>query len=112
VFSHCSNSEETTMSVTPDAVPTRVCAGLDWAKDDHAVCVIDPDGQVLDRFTIEHTAAGLRILVGRLLKAGVGEIGMNLSIYGLGNRHQALLPGGRSRGVLRRLAALLGLRRR
>lgn len=64
------------MSVTPDAVPTRVCAGLDWAKDDHAVCVIDPDGQVLDRFTIEHTAAALRILVGRLLKAGVAEIGI------------------------------------
>lgn len=79
------------MSVTPDAVPTRVCAGLDWAKDDHAVCVIDPDGQVLDRFTIEHTAAGLRILVGRLLKAGVAEIGVE---RGDGPVVEALLQAG------------------
>lgn len=66
------------MSVTPDAVPTRaeprVCAGLDWAKDDHAVCIVDPEGEVLDRFTIEHTTAGLRGLVGRLLAAGVSYV--------------------------------------
>jgi hypothetical protein len=76
VFSHCSNSEKTTMSVTPVAVSTRVCAGLDWAKDDHAVCVVDADGEVLNRFTIEHTAAGLRSLVSRLLTAGVNEVGI------------------------------------
>ena len=64
------------MSSTPNADSTRVCAGLDWAKDDHAVCVIDPDGEVLNRFTIEHTAAGLKRLVGRLLAAGVSEIGI------------------------------------
>ena len=64
------------MSVTPEAVSTRVCAGLDWAKDDHAVCVIGPDGEVLDRFTIDHTAAGLRALVQRLLAAGVTEVGI------------------------------------
>lgn len=63
------------MSFTPNADSTRVCAGPDWAKDDHAVCVIDPDGEVLNRFTIEHTAAGLKRLVGRLLAAGVSEIG-------------------------------------
>ena len=35
------------MSVTdPTEPPTaRVCAGVDWAKDDHAVCVVDPDGE-------------------------------------------------------------------
>lgn len=64
------------MSVTPVAASARVCAGLDWAKDDHAVCIIDPDGQVLNRFTIEHTAAGLKRLVRRLLAAGVSEIGI------------------------------------
>jgi len=31
---------------------------------------------------------------------GVGEIGMNLSIYGLGNRHQRSWPRGRPRRVL------------
>lgn len=64
------------MSVTPEAGSARVCAGLDWAKDDHAVCIIDADGQVLHRFTIEHTAAGLKQLVRRLLAAGVEEIGI------------------------------------
>ncbi len=64
------------MSLTPEPVPARVCAGLDWAKDDHAVCIIDPDGEVLDRFTIEHTAAGLKTLVRRLLNGGVAEIGI------------------------------------
>jgi len=68
------------MSLAPEAVPTRaeprVCVGLDWAKDDHAVCIVDPDGDVRDRFTIEHTAAGLRRLIGRLLAAGVTEVGI------------------------------------
>jgi len=64
------------MSLTPEVVPERVCAGLDWAKDDHAVCTIGTDGEILDRFTIEHTAPGLTALVRRLLKAGVGEIGI------------------------------------
>ncbi len=38
-------------------------AGLDWAKDDHVVCVMDADGAVVDRFTVEHTTSGLRGLV-------------------------------------------------
>ena len=71
VFSHCSNSEATTMSVTPQTVQARVCAGVDWAKDDHAIAIIDPDGQVLDRFAVTHDAAGLKSLVRRLLTAGV-----------------------------------------
>jgi transposase len=57
-------------------VPARVCAGLDWAKDDHAVCIIDPDGSVLERFFVVHDAAGLKTLIRRLLKAGVVEVGI------------------------------------
>ena len=64
------------MSVTPATVPARVCAGLDWAKDDHAVCIVDPNGEVLDRFTVEHTTAGLKSLIRRLLAAGVVEVGI------------------------------------
>ena len=64
------------MSVTPIVVPARVCAGIDWAKDDHAVCIMNPDGEVTDRFTTVHTAAGLKKLVGRLLAAGVTEVGI------------------------------------
>lgn len=64
------------MSVAVERTPTRVCAGLDWAKDDHAVCIIDDEGEVLDRFTLTHTAVGLKRLVSGLLKAGVVEVGI------------------------------------
>ncbi|MAS56573.1 MAG: IS110 family transposase [Pimelobacter sp.] len=68
------------MSVTPETSTTparpRVCAGLDWAKDDHVVCILDTDGEVIDRFTIAHTAAGLKRLVHRLARMGVAEIGI------------------------------------
>lgn len=64
------------MSVTPMDASARVCAGVDWAKDDHAVCIADADGEVLDRFMVEHTAAGLKRLIRRLLDAGVVEVGI------------------------------------
>ena len=64
------------MSFTPTTPSARVCAGIDWASVDHAVCILDPQGQVLDRFFVAHDAAGLKILVRRLLKAGVDEVGI------------------------------------
>ena len=64
------------MSVTLMDASARVCAGVDWAKDDHAVCIIDADGEILDRFTVTHTASGLKQLIARLLKAGVVEVGI------------------------------------
>jgi transposase len=68
------------VSIAPDPVSTRtqvrVTAGVDWAKDDHAVCVVGDQGQVLDRFTVAHDAAGLRRMAARLLRAGVVEVGI------------------------------------
>jgi transposase len=68
------------MSVTPITAPARpeahVCAGVDWAKDDHAVCIVQPDGDVLDRFAVEHTSPGLNKMIKRLLAAGVDEVGI------------------------------------
>ena len=55
------------------AAPGGVTAGIDWASTDHAACVVDASGTALDRFTVEHTAAGLAALVRRLRKAGVSE---------------------------------------
>jgi transposase len=49
-------------------------AGLDWAKDDHVVCVVDGTGQVTARFTAEHTRIGLRSVTHRLAKLGCTEI--------------------------------------
>ena len=33
---------------------------MDWARDDHAVSVVDDRGREILRLTVEHTAAGLR----------------------------------------------------
>lgn len=41
-------------------------AGLDWASAEHAVCVIDGRGSIVERLAIEHTADGLDRLVRRL----------------------------------------------
>jgi transposase len=79
------------MSVTPEPAPPRVCAGLDWAKDDHAVCIVDADGEVIDRISLPHTGAGLKQLVRRLLAAQVQEIGIE---RGDGPVVEALLGAG------------------
>ena len=79
------------MSVTLESTCARVCAGVDWAKDDHAVCVVDSDGEVLVRFAVEHTAAGLKHLIARLLKTGVSEVGIE---RGDGPVVEALLAAG------------------
>ncbi|HVM26965.1 MAG TPA: transposase [Mycobacteriales bacterium] len=49
-------------------------AGLDWAKDDHVVCVVDDSGEVTARFAVQHTSSGLRSIVQRLVKLGCAEI--------------------------------------
>ncbi len=46
-------------------------AGIDWGSQQHAVCVVDTDGSVLSRFTVDHTAAGLAQLTEQL--AGFGS---------------------------------------
>ncbi len=83
------------MSVTSTDAGTRVqgrvCAGIDWAKDDHVVCVLGPDGAVVDRFSIGHTSAGLKQLLIRLLAAGAGEVGIE---RGDGPVVEALLAAG------------------
>jgi hypothetical protein len=47
----------------PEEPPNGVTGGLDWARDDHAVCVVDARGRQVCRHTVEHSAAGLRELV-------------------------------------------------
>ena len=59
----------------PAAPPGGLTAGLDWARDDHVVCVVDTSsGAVRDRFTVEHTAAGLSAAVIRLTKLDCAEV--------------------------------------
>jgi transposase len=56
------------------STPSPSTAGVDWAKDDHAVCVVGHQGQVLARFSVAHDAAGLRTMVRRLLQGGVEQV--------------------------------------
>jgi transposase len=68
------------MSVNPEPGPgrpaSRPTAGIDWASEEHAVSVVGPQGVELERFTVEHTAAGLRRLPSRLQRVGVAEVGI------------------------------------
>jgi transposase len=41
-------------------------AGLDWASEAHAICIVDPTGAIGESFSVSHDAAGLAALVRRL----------------------------------------------
>jgi transposase len=51
-------------------------AGVDWAKDDYAVCVLDPHGEPLERVTLAYTKAGLRRLIDLLQRHEVDGVGI------------------------------------
>jgi transposase len=51
-----------------------VTGGIDWARDDHAVSVVDARGREICRHTVEHSAAGLRELIDVLARAGAREV--------------------------------------
>ena len=42
--------------------------GIDWATTEHAVCIVDAAGRVIDRFTISHSAEGFERLLERLAR--------------------------------------------
>ena len=58
----------------PEEAPNDVTGGLDWARDDHAVSIVNGRGREIARHTIEHTAAGLHELVAVLKRAGCREV--------------------------------------
>ena len=68
------------MSIAPDPVVTptgvRVTAGVDWAKDVHAICLVGDQGEVIDRFSVTHDGAGLKRMAARILRAGVAQVGI------------------------------------
>lgn len=49
-------------------------AGLDWASKTHALCVVDERGAVVERFEINHDAAGLADLLRRLRRLGLPPV--------------------------------------
>jgi hypothetical protein len=66
------------LAVAPDGVT----AGVDWASTDHVACVMDAAGKVMTRFTVAHTADGLRALVKGLATVKVAEVAIERG-YGL-----------------------------
>jgi len=81
-------SAPTTLSSAP---PNGLTCGIDWAKDDHAVAVVDSAGREVHRWTVEHTNAGLHGLLRRLARTGVAEVAIERSD---GPVVDALLGGG------------------
>jgi transposase len=63
------------MSVTDTAGSARpATAGVDWAKDNHAVCIVDADGEPIDRVTIPHSKAGMARLLRVLNRHNVQDV--------------------------------------
>jgi transposase len=58
----------------PDQPPNGLTAGIDWARDDHAVAIVDSRGKQIARQTVEHSDAGLCGLLDLFAKYGVAEV--------------------------------------
>jgi len=57
--------------------PTKgaaTAAGIDWAKDEHALCVLDATGRVLYERRYAHDEGGIERLCGSLAEVGVGRV--------------------------------------
>jgi hypothetical protein len=66
------------MQYAPPILATQpangLTCGIDWARDDHAVAIVNGQGHQVYRGTVEHSAAGLRELVAGLACAGATEV--------------------------------------
>jgi transposase len=47
---------------------------VDWAAHAHAACIVDAQGQLVDQFTVDHTATGLATLVRHFQRARVRRV--------------------------------------
>jgi transposase len=52
----------------------KLIVGIDWASENHQVCVIDANGSIIDERRVEHSVAGLDGLVARLLELANGRL--------------------------------------
>ncbi|TMK34658.1 MAG: IS110 family transposase [Actinobacteria bacterium] len=60
------------MDARPSVGPRH--AGVDWSWDRQAVCVIDEEGAVLDRFDVKHQAREFTAMTERLRRWGVERV--------------------------------------
>ena len=57
-----------------DQPANGLTCGIDWARDDHAIVIIDTDARRVYRGVIEHSAKGLKDLTAVLARTGVDEV--------------------------------------
>lgn len=50
-----------------------VFVGIDWATEEHVVCVLDLQGAVLEELTVEHTGSAVHKLAERLARIAGGD---------------------------------------
>src|SRR5882724_1196478 len=66
------------MKSARNTLPTEpvngITCGIDWARDDHALSIVDAKGREVTRKTITDDAAGLRDLLSTLDSAGAREV--------------------------------------
>jgi transposase len=51
-------------------------AGVDWASEEHAVCVVDERGRILEGRRYRHNEPGIRALCARLVRLGVALVAL------------------------------------
>jgi transposase len=51
-------------------------AGVDWASEEHAVCVVDEPGRIVEGRRFRHDEAGIRALCSRLLRLKVALVAL------------------------------------
>lgn len=54
--------------------PHPTYGGVDWATGDHAVCVVDDTGDVLEEFVADHSGPGLSRLCRKLIGHDVTRV--------------------------------------
>ena len=68
------SASNTPATALPERSLNDVTAGIDWARDDHAVCIVDGRGREFAATIVAHDSAGLRDLIVFLGKHGVAEV--------------------------------------
>jgi transposase len=79
------------LSVQHEPGPARLFAGVDWAENSHVVCVVDAEGEVVERVTVAHDKAGIARLI--MLLTGREVVGTGIE-RGDGPLVTALLAAG------------------
>jgi transposase len=57
-----------------DSQTATTFGGIDWATDDHAVCVVDYAGDIVEELVVPHTSVGLRRLCAVLHNHSVARV--------------------------------------